>query len=204
MRSVVIGCFLVLTATAASAQDVGQVGVTMGFPASIGVIWHATDQIALRPEIGVSHTSSDGGLTASSGHAVSVGASALYYLRKWDAVRTYASPRYSYSNTGSSGTVGSTTQTLTGPSTTTIFTTESSSGTHTITASYGAQYMPTPHFAVYGEAGFGYSHASTTSQNSLSGTVTNVSGLVTNLSPPTVNTQNVWATRGGVGVVLYF
>ena len=33
---------------ASSQQEERQVGITMGFPASIGVIFHATDKVAVR------------------------------------------------------------------------------------------------------------------------------------------------------------
>ena len=39
-------------ANTASAQDTPKLGVTMGYP-SIGVIWHVTDGVALRPEVSV-------------------------------------------------------------------------------------------------------------------------------------------------------
>ena len=35
----------------ANAQDNPRVGLTMGYPTSIGVLWHVTDRIAIRPEI---------------------------------------------------------------------------------------------------------------------------------------------------------
>ena len=40
-----------LTCGTASAQGAGKTGVTMGYPASIGVIWHASDKVAIRPEL---------------------------------------------------------------------------------------------------------------------------------------------------------
>jgi hypothetical protein len=196
--------FLVV-ASAASAQDVGQVGVTMGFPASIGVIWHATDRIAVRPEIGFSRNSTEGTLSNTTGDTVNVGASLLYYLRRWDSVRTYVSPRYSYSHVSNSGSSGSTSLSLSGSTSTSLFSSDSSSGTHTLSASYGVQYMPSPHFAVYGEAGLSFSHANSTSQTSLSASITSVSGIVTSAtSPPSLSTVTQWSTRGGVGVTLYF
>ncbi len=33
----------------AYAQDDPRVGLTMGYPTSVGVLWHVTDRIAIRP-----------------------------------------------------------------------------------------------------------------------------------------------------------
>ena len=41
------------------AQDKGDVGISMGYPASVGVVFHMTDSVALRPEISFTHISSD-------------------------------------------------------------------------------------------------------------------------------------------------
>ena len=80
----------------AFAQDSPKVGLVMGYPAAISVVWHASDQIAIRPEITFAASSSSTtalGLDLESDQfSVSPGVSALFYLAKWDAVRTYVSP----------------------------------------------------------------------------------------------------------------
>ena len=40
--------------TGAAAQDGGKAGITMGYPASIGILWHAGDRVAIRPEFSIS------------------------------------------------------------------------------------------------------------------------------------------------------
>src|SRR5262245_13190537 len=35
----------------AAAQEKGQVGLTMGAPAAVGIVWHVTDRVAVRPEL---------------------------------------------------------------------------------------------------------------------------------------------------------
>ena len=46
----------VLTAAAPAlvcAQDTHKVGITMGYPASVGLLWHASNKMAIRPaEVG--------------------------------------------------------------------------------------------------------------------------------------------------------
>ena len=38
-------------ASEAQAQDTPRVGLTMGYPATVGVIWNVADRFALRPEM---------------------------------------------------------------------------------------------------------------------------------------------------------
>ena len=53
---------LLLACGTARAQDTGKAGVTLAYPASIGVIWHAGDNVAIRPDFTFSHSSTDGSL----------------------------------------------------------------------------------------------------------------------------------------------
>jgi hypothetical protein len=46
-----------LCARSVSAHNVKSIGVTMGYPSSVGVLWHVTDGVALRPELSFVHTS---------------------------------------------------------------------------------------------------------------------------------------------------
>lgn len=181
--------FLLLGVTGATAQDKGKTGITMGYPASIGIIWHASDKVAIRPEFSISgsNTKSEPAQSFSStsdGWAYGLGASALLYLHTYDHLRTYFSPRFTYSHgmtTGeSSGLSGTTTITTVSTKTTTT-----SSGA---VGSFGAQYALGDKFAVFGEVGFGFSHSSTTASSS---------ALSQKL------TGNSWGTRTGVGVIFY-
>jgi hypothetical protein len=173
---------LALGATPAAAQDRGKVGITMGFPASIGVLWRASDKVAIRPELALSGNSSES--TSSSfeseanGWTIATGASILFYLNTYDNLRTYFTPRFTYSRL-------STTSELDGPFTDpTTKTTGNSVGA---TGSFGAEYSLGNKFAVFGEAGFGFSRASTTSSSTTAAKVTG----------------NSWGTRAGVGVIFF-
>ena len=169
----------VLAAPAAHAQDAGKAGITMGFPASIGVLWHATDSVALRPEFTFSGASSESdgpGAIEGDNWTVATGVSVLFYLTKQDNLRTYITPRIAYARTSSSTTISSIT-------TSTTRNTTNSVGAF---GSFGAQYNLGDKFGVFGELGFGVTRA--TSRSSFSGAESR-------------STQ--WSTRGGVGVIYY-
>jgi len=86
----------------AYAQDKGDVGLTMGYPNAIGVIYHVSDRFAIRPEITFSTSSgkNESPLSTTEGDTVSVGVgvSGIFYLRQWDKLRTYVCPRYTYNH----------------------------------------------------------------------------------------------------------
>jgi hypothetical protein len=178
-----------LAANLASAQDEPRVGVVMGYPASVGIIWHVTDGIALRPEI--SATRSTGDLTATTSLSsttssndnwqVLFGGSALFYLSKHEGLRTYLSPRWAYTRVESTST--------TSPPT---ITSSSASSVQFVSGSFGAQYTLGRRFAVFGELGVGYSR--TTNQPTGS----------TPVPLFTSSTSTTIGTRSGAGVILYF
>ena len=166
---------------AASAQDTRSFGVTMGYPASIGVLWHFNEAVAVRPEFAFDFFSSEsdnlspivGADNSSDGHAVSVGLSALFYVARWDMTRAYVVPRYAYMHTSSS---------IEGPF---AILSDSTGNGHDVSVSFGAQHNLGDRFAIYGELGLAYERAKTeltTSELRRTG----------------------FGTRSGVGVVVYF
>jgi hypothetical protein len=190
----VFAALLLVSASApAAAQESGAVGVTMGYPASIGVLWHITDRVAIRPEVSLSQLSNTstatvtvigpGGVVISNTITTStndqwnvgVGASALFYVSQWDALRTYVSPRFQYTRGSVSGMSGT-------------IETDFLSNAYLVSGSFGAQYALSRRFALYGELGLGFTKSSTTTTQPGAGT----------------SDTNTWSTRSGVGVVLYF
>ena len=160
----------------AAAQERGQTGITMGYPASIGVVHHVTNSIAVRPELSFSHTatetSSDFG-GATDGWSLGTGISVLFYLKPIENVRTYVSPRFTFSRTSSTAESDFTeTSTSTG-------------NAFSVSGSFGAQYTPHRRFAVFGEVGFGLIDSSVETR------LTKVSSFN-------------WGTRTGFGAILYF
>lgn len=171
---------VLLVPTLALAQENGDTGIVMGYPASFGIIWHGSDKVAIRPEISFSHNTSDSesgsSQTEGSSTTTNVGASVLFYLQKWDRVQTYVAPRYAYTRTD---TESESTGLGSGRS-------ESKANTHTFAGHFGVQYAPHQRFSIFGEVGAGVAHTS---------------GRLSNVSESTSTTFN---TRTGVGVILYF
>ena len=166
---------LFLVPTPAAAQEAGKVGVTMGFPESVGVVWHVTENLALRPEVSFRWSSAE--VLGSEGDTtvLTTGLSALFYIGRWDSLATYVSPRYSFSRTSSTqtGLFG-------GEQTTT-------SRTHLFSGSFGAQYWLGDRFSAFGELGFGYTR-----------------GLAGPSDEDDRSRIDAFGTRSAVGVVFYF
>jgi hypothetical protein len=163
----------------ALAQEKSDVGVTRGYPASIGIIWQASERVAIRPEFAFTHSSSDSESSFStsegSSNSFGLGVAALLYLRKWDHVQTYVSPRYTYSRTRSESESN-----LNDAS-------KSETDTHSIAGYFGAQYSPHQRFSVFGEVGLG---------------VTRSTGRIVDTGSESHTTAT--STRTGVGVIFYF
>ncbi len=152
----------------------------MGYPASIGLVYHISDKIAVRPDFAFSHSSGEtdiqiGTLTSDSS-SFSVGVSALFYLREWDKLRTYVTPRYGFTRSSSdtdSVALGSSVHT--------------STTTHAFGGLFGAQYSLHRHFSVFGEVGANVTHGTGTSNSS-----------------STTSTSTSITSRTGAGVIFYF
>src|SRR5688500_4380567 len=177
----VVVVLVLLSPLTANAQERGQTGLTMGFPTSVGFIWHATDRLAIRPEITFSSFSSesennilflgDDDEDDNGGSAFTTVVSALWYLRPAENnVRPYLSPRFTYGRASTDDL---------GPEST----------AWSLTGSFGVQYTPVRRFAVYGEVGFGRSQSEST-----------LSTPIGDLSQETTS----WSTRSAVGVIFYF
>jgi hypothetical protein len=170
------------TSVLAQAQEHGNVGVTVGYPGDIGILWHASDTIAIRPVFSFSHTSGESATGGgSSGWSTGVGVSALIYLKKYDNVRTYVSPQFTWSHASTE-----ITPTIPSQGSTAASVHNGSNGTGG-NGAFGVQYTPSPHFGVYGELGIGYAHQKTTFD-----------------SPTSFSSKgNSWSSFAGVGIVFY-
>jgi hypothetical protein len=172
-------CSLLCVRTA-SAQDTRSFGVTMGYPASIGVLWHVNEGAAIRPEFAFDFFSSEtdnsspiGGDSSQDGHTLSAGISALFYLARWDMTRAYVVPRYAYSDSSSS---------IEGPF---AIVRDSSGNAHDVSVSFGAQHNLGERFAIYGELGLAYER------------------FTTDITTSELR-RSSFGTRSGIGVVVYF
>jgi Outer membrane protein beta-barrel domain len=168
------GWLLVAACSSAGAQDAGKAGLSIGYPGGIGFIWHATDNVAVRPNFTYSRSTSDD-ISHSWGFGTDI--SILWYLKKYDNVRTYVSPRFSYSRNSSTSDL---TNGIVPPSTVTGSTTGGA-------GLFGAQASLSKRFAVYGEAGLAFSRRKTEST----------------LSTLTAGKGSSWGTTAGVGVIFY-
>lgn len=161
-RAVVVGLALALCSTSAYAQQQQEprVGIVMGYPAAVGVLWNMTDRIAVRPELSVTRNTADsttlsGVVSApqfatTEGWSVGFGLSALFYITHTDAFRMYVSPRFAYTRSTSNNSA-------TGAGGTQVVTSNQSvTATYSGSGSLGAQYSLHRRFAVFGELGFAY------------------------------------------------
>jgi len=180
-----------LIPAAATAQEAGQAGITMGYPGSVGLLYHVSERVALRPEFTVSRINSSSTSTVvstgSRSWAFGVGASALFYFAKRDNVRPYVSPRFTYQRTSTTFEGGNL------PGSPAVVTNNHADG-YSASGLVGAQYSPNDRFGVFGEVGFGYARTNGTSGTASNGT----SGTAS------TSTSDSWSTRTGAGVVLYF
>ena len=101
----------------------------------------------------------------------------LIYLKKYDDLRTYFTPRFTYAH-------GSSTSEASGPVTNPTAT--STLNAYGFAGSFGGEYSLGRKFAVFGEVGFGFSHQTTK----------------TSVLPSEL-TGNAWGSRAGVGVIFF-
>ena len=153
MRKLINGIVLAsalafVPAAPAAAQEKGKVGMTFGSPASVGILWHATEKLAIRPEFGFSWNSSDSGTFETDSVTFTTGVSALFYLARWDDLSAYVSPRYSYNRTSTESTTS--TVPVIDPDQERVI------GAHVFSGSFGAQYWFGTRFSAFGEFGLSY------------------------------------------------
>jgi len=201
----------VLISTIASAQDTPKLGVTMAAPSAIGILWQVSDRIAVRPEVTLSRNSAESNqndpigaalVTSDDSYAAGVGIGALFYVGRWDALRTYLIPRFSYTRSSTSAAINN--NSILGPSTS-----ESSASNYQTSAAFGGQYSLGRHFGLFGEAGFSYTRTNSSSSTTFTTTVTSiVNGVITQTSrlqtSGSSTRANAVSTRTAVGVILYF
>ena len=187
-RVLVTMAAMLLPSLPASAQERGDVGLATGYPGAIGVVWHASERLAIRPDFTFSRTTSENesGPTAgleTTGWSLGVGVSALFYTGGVGSLRTYVSPRVAYARLSTTSEASASTS----PS-------ESTTNTWQFAGTFGAQYAIGERFSVFGEAGLAYSHGTSTFR---------VGGLPAGVEPGETTNQT-FGTRTAVGVVLYF
>jgi len=201
----------VLISTIASAQDTPKVGVTISAPSAIGIVWQIADRIAVRPEITLSRNSAESSqndpvgsalVTSDDSYAVGAGIGALFYVGRWDALRTYLLPRFSYTRSSTSAAINN--NSILGPTSS-----ESRSSSYQTSGSFGGQYTFGRHFGLFGELGLAYARTNATASTTFTTTVTTLSGGVITQTSRVQTTgsttrSNTVGTRSAVGVIIYF
>jgi hypothetical protein len=176
-------------APAAFAQEGGQVGVTMGYPQSIGLVIHMTDRMAVRPEFNFRHSSNDDDSFLNSSTTLGVGIAGLFYLTKLDALRTYGSGRYTYAQTSS--TLNPRILAAATFPVGRVPDLEATTSTWGVSGSFGAQYALHRRFSIFGEVGVSYSSAELSASTLLA------------LFTPNVEVTTIGTTTAA-GVIFYF
>jgi hypothetical protein len=167
---------LVAAATAAHAQDAPRLGISMGYPAAIGVHLRVSEGLTIRPEISFTGTSVDQATIETSSWNLGVNVSALFTVHGDDRLRTYVAPRLEYArvSTNTSSDILLVPVSL-----------DSGRNVWGATGLFGARYSLSDRFALFGELGFGFSK-------------TTLSDL--DAQQPSIRN---WGTRTGVGVVFF-
>lgn len=180
--AVALGLLLACAAGDAVAEDGRKTGLVINSGPSVGVIWHLSDRVAIRPD--ASFTTSELDIESSGSTvdttSVNLGVSVLFTLRRWDDLSTYVSPRFSWVRTSA------TSLSTSGSQSNTIETTNTTIGG---SGSFGVDYRLGERFSLFGETGIGFNRqtADTDSPISLGDTTARSVGL-----------------RGTLGLVFYF
>lgn len=183
-----IALAVALTATSAlvaAAQERGDVGISMGYPSSVAVIWHATERVAIRPQISFVWSSSESdtdslfGADESSNDSfgTGIGVDGLFTLREDDRLRTYAGGGFKYVRSS---------YTFELP---TGLERDGSNDGLELSGFFGAQYAVGERFSVFGEVGLAYASSSAEF------------GFADSLSEVR---NRAFGTRTTAGVTLYF
>jgi hypothetical protein len=152
-RAPLVLALIAITVDTAIAQSAGQFGLSIGYPSTIAFHWQVTDGFALRPEVSMVASSTEtlpppvAADSESKTMQTSLGLSGLLYVKRWEGLRTYLSPRVVYTR-GSAETRLPTTVL------------ERQMSGFAVAGSFGVQYSLADRFSVFGEAGV--SHATTT------------------------------------------
>ncbi len=131
---------MIVTASAAEAQEAPRVGLLMATPRTVGVVLHVGDRLALRPDATWSRVSSESS-TGAETEATSwtAGLAGVWYLKAPGTVNLYLSPRVAYVSTTSDAGGSSTTKGM------------------EYSGSFGAEYVAAPRLRFFGETGLALS-----------------------------------------------
>jgi hypothetical protein len=175
---------LVGTATSASAQEAGDVGLAVGSDGSVGIIWHATNAIAVLPAIQFRHVSIETeGLVSGNEDSTSAllfEVTVPLYLKKRDSLYVFVAPRISHSFQSEDDEL---------PASLSV-----DRSNIQVAGLVGLQYAISERFSVVGTTGIAWGHSSSEYQAAV--------GLGT--SATIKSTLNTTGSTSRLGVVVYF
>ncbi len=164
---------VLLGGSKAIAQEHGQFGLTMGYPAAIGVVWHAIERVGIKGEFTFALSSSEidtslplsGSGRETHTDSFGVGIAGLFFVSRNDNVSTYFSPRFAYAKITAESEGPDFSISLPGPLPIPIPSLDirSELSTYSFAGSFGAQYSPNRRFSVFGELGLNYASQQTES-----------------------------------------
>ena len=164
VRSLVLAVTAIVTFACDAAAQSGQLGLSIGYPAALGVLWQPTALVGVRPEFTFDLFNADSTSVSRLGTSrfstdtrlVGVGLSALFRVYREENLSVYVSPRYVHRR-------GTTTVVQDVPAN--VFVAGSDDREiegHSITGSLGARYGLGARFGVFGELGVDHSREDTT------------------------------------------
>jgi hypothetical protein len=185
-----IGAGIVLLGSStAAAQERGQFGLVMGYPTTVGMVWHATDRVGIKAEATFSVTSTEldsALLRELNNRTVGINVAGLFYAGRAENVSLYVSPRFGYAKTVSE-LEGETFVDLL-PIPVPVRDLRNETSMYSFGGLFGSQYSPIRRFSVFGEVGLNYSSQQTESSPVSTGE----------------SESSSLGLRSAVGVVLYF
>lgn len=219
-------CLWVASAASAWAQDDRSVGLTIGYPSAVGVIWQAADRVAIRTDTFFSSSWTDtdsanagdeflrfvGTTSSTSGRTFGVGVSVLVTVAKWERLRAYLAPRAAYAQSSNESEISFSASLPGIPTVIQPATFETKVTTQTYGASFGTQYGLGERFAAFGEVGVAYASSHPSSGGAVrfgsggsTSPIFNVPGVTSSISSsiprPRTNSLGI---RSGVGVIFFF
>jgi Outer membrane protein beta-barrel domain len=189
-----------LFSTAAAAQERGQIGIGMGYPGSISLMWHITDAVAVRPDVRFRWTG--GSDIEAETTTVAFGIAGLWYFARHDGLTMYVSPRFEYAHTSLEYDIRLAIPALSPQDLSALGlpiasfpqTYDASSSTKSFSGSFGAQYAVHKRFSVFGEAGLDYQKVGRP----------DFLGSLSSVIARSTDGPRSWGTRSAVGVIIYF
>jgi hypothetical protein len=143
-RITLVGVLTVTIASPAAAQESQGIGLVIATPATLGVSMTLSENVALRPDVNFARSTSSSGGSSSTATSWTLGLGVPFYLSNADNLRTYVSPRVSYTRSTFSGSSGA----------------SSSQPTTALSLSYGAEWTAMKRLHFFGEVGPQYASSS--------------------------------------------